>query len=289
MVCPESQYCPYRHFSSMLERTGTDWLIAMFEVYFEDSGTHPGSEIAIAACYVSTKRLWDEFTKEWDNARWEEGFEAFHMAHFLAPKEHGHKPFCDWDNTKKDHVYSRLAKIVNENKRIGIAIAVPKKSYDAVPERIRNYHGHEHYTFAVRMCLLRIAEWRYKCGITLPIQYIFSWEMGRKRKEIESIWENMHPSWQERFGIEPEGVSFQHHEHFKPLQAADILAWQMNNHMRKIWPLGHDTLDVLHHGFRVLREDQEMDLGFFTEEQVQKWVKRIDEDELTNGPYRLGV
>jgi hypothetical protein len=274
----------------MLERTGTDWLIAMFEVYFDDSGTHPQSEIAIAACYISTKRLWDEYVNEWNYVLAEEQCgEAFHMTEFVAKPEHGHKPYCDWDNTKKDRVYARLAKIINDNKRVGIASAVPKKAYDAVPERIRNYHGHEHYTFAVRMCLMRIAEWREKCGITLPMQYVFSWEMGRKRKEIESIWENMHESWQKRFGIEPDGISFQHHEHFKPLQAADILAWQMNNHMRKILPLGHDNMDVLHSGFQVLREDQEMDLGFFTEDQIQKWVERINADEQTGGPYRISI
>jgi hypothetical protein len=263
-------------------------LIAMFQAYFDDSGTNADSEIAVAACYISTNRGWDEFTAEWDEARWQEGFEAFHMAEFVAPREHNHQPFCKWDDTKKDHVYGRLAKIINDNKRIGIASAVPKRAYDSVPERIRNYHGREHYTFAVRMCLLRIAAWRESSGISLPMQYVFDWEMGRKRKEIENIWNNMHESWEKRFGIEPEGYSFQRRHQFKPLQSADILAWQMNNHMRKIFPVGHDSLDVLHPGFQVLREDQEMDLGFFTEEQIKLWVRKIDEDESTGGPYRRG-
>src|SRR5208282_2955541 len=137
----------------MLDRTGTDWLIAMFEAYFDDSGTDPKSDIAIAACYVSTKRAWGEFVDAWDRVKREEGFDAFHMAEFAAPSGQGHKPFCDWDNQKKDRVYGRLARIINENKRIGIASAVPKKFYDALPPLIHKYHGKDHYAFAVRMCL----------------------------------------------------------------------------------------------------------------------------------------
>jgi hypothetical protein len=94
-------YCAYSHFSSILERTGIDWLIAVYETYLDDRGTSAQSDIAIAACYVSTEPSWKRFVKQWDLARYEEGFDAFHMAHFTAPKEQGHKPWCDWDNTKR--------------------------------------------------------------------------------------------------------------------------------------------------------------------------------------------
>jgi hypothetical protein len=250
----------------MLDRTGADWLIAMFEAYFDDSGTDGNSEIAIAACYVSTKRGWDDFVKAWDNARWEEGFDAFHMAHFVAKRDQGHKPFCDWDNHKKSHVYGRLAKIVNENKRIGIAAAVPKATWNRVPERMRQHFGREHYTFAVRMCMQRILDWRERSLITLPIQYVFDWEMKRsaKRVEIEKIMDIIaeNEDAARAFGLERNGSSFQHKEVFKPLQAADILAWQMRCHMDKIFPLGHDDVSLCHPGFRVLREDQKWTSDF---------------------------
>src|SRR5438105_4477190 len=135
----------------------------MFTAYFDDSGTDGNSDIAVAACYISTKRGW--FVEAWDRARWEEGFECFHMAHFLAPAEQNHKPWCDWDNGKKQHVYARLAEIINENKRIGIAVAVPKDIWDSTPEHVRQHYGRQHYTFAVRMCMNRIFRWREASGI----------------------------------------------------------------------------------------------------------------------------
>ncbi len=259
----------------------------MWRVFFDDSGTDGRSEIAVAACYISTQQGWDKFVKEWDRAREEEGFEAFHMAEFVAPREHRHDPWCNWDNDKKERVYNRLARVINANKWIGIASAVPKSAYDTVvPERIRIHHGKQHYTLAVRQCLMQIAKWRHECGISIPMKYVFDWEMQgtEKRLEIDSIWKTMHQSRQRVYGIEPGGMSFQHREIFKPLQAADILAWQMQSHMRKIFPLGHDDLDRTHPGFALLRMDQDMDLGFFTEEQLGKWVRDIDEHESAHGP-----
>ncbi|MBZ5626740.1 MAG: hypothetical protein LAQ69_49895 [Acidobacteriia bacterium] len=167
-------------------------------------------------------------------------------------QEQNHKPWCDWDHNKKVHVYARLAKIINENKRIGIACAVPKVLWDQTPERIRQHWGREHYTFAVRMCMRRIAEWRHKSMISLPVRYIFDWEMGisQKRQEISKIFDiisapsNEHIA--ELFGVEPRGYGFEHKEEFKPLQSADVLAWQMRSHMRTVWPLGHDDKSLCH-------------------------------------------
>jgi hypothetical protein len=260
-------------------------MVTMFEVYFDDSGTDSSSEIAIAACYVSTKRGWDEFTREWDCARNQEGFDEFHMAHFLAPRNQAHKPYCDWDNTKKDHVYARLAKIINENKRIGIACAVPKQLYDdLVPERMRRHHG-GHYPFAVWECIIKLERWREKSLISLPMRVVFDWEEAGspKRKEISQILDTMEKGWAKRLGMEDEdSYSFEHHARSKPLQAADILAWQMNNHMRRIFP-GPDKAESAHEGFKLLREDQEMNLVFFTEENLRAWVKKIEDDEAAHG------
>lgn len=284
----DKEYCAYSHIASMLERTGTNWLIAVYETYLDDSGTNTQSPIAIAAGYVSTELGWKRFVRDWDVARCEEGFDAFHMAEFTAPREQGHRPWCEWDNAKKDRVYKRLATIINENKRIGIGVAVPKKVYDSVPERIRQHYGFEHYTFAVRMFLMRIADWREKSMIALPMQYILDWESleSPKRVEITNTLESVHPKLKSLFGLEDGGYQFQKKKYFKPLQAADILAWQMNTYMPKIYPQGEteeNVTQLLHPGFKMLRVDQEMDLGFFSETNMGAWVARIEEYERIHG------
>lgn len=257
----------------------------MFTTYFDDSGTDNNSEIAIAACYVSTNRGWSDFTDGWDVARAAEEFDVFHMAHFIAKREMKHEPFWRWDNTKKDRVYKRLAGIVNENKRVGIAAAVPKAAWNRAPERIRQFFGHEHYTFAVRACLLRLAEWRKRSFHVPPVRYIFDWEMrdSPKRKEISKLFDFVSQPANEAlaslFGLEPQGFGFEHKEKFKPLQAADILAWQMRCHMEKIWPTQEDDISKCHWGFRLLRDSPDMDLAFFTDAQIEKFVRNVEQLE----------
>jgi len=249
----------------------------MFIAYFDDSGTDATCDIAIAACYVSSKRGWDDFVDEWDRARWEEGFECFHMSDFMAPPSQGKKPWCDWDNTKKDHVYERLGKIINRNKRIGIGVAIPKTLWDEVPDWIRGHYGYQHYTFAVRMCMNAIRKWR--APSKLPVRYTFDWEMQHteKRKEITTLLDVITGQNDQEvanmLGLEPSGYGFEHKEKFKPLQAADILAWQIRSYMRKIWPLGGEDVSLCHPGFELLRKDQSMDLGFFTRENIDTFVR----------------
>lgn len=265
----------------------------MFTAYFDDSGTDGNSDIAVAACYVSTKRGWDDFVTDWDHARTQEGFDVFHMAEFTAPPGQRHEPFCDWGDSKKKHVYGRLAKVINENKRIGIAIAIPKDIYSSrVPERLQRHFGRQHYSFAVRLCMTQIWKWRKDCLISLPTRYVFDWEMQKsgKRQEIEKIFDILsqptNEALAEWYGFEPNGFSFEHKENFKPLQSADILAWQMRSHMRKIWEVGHDDLSLCHPGFMLLREDQEMRLGFMTEAQVNGFVERATQFEKDVEPFR---
>jgi hypothetical protein len=278
-------YCAYSQYAAMLARTDIDWLVSMYETYIDDSGTNAQSEIAIAACYVSTESGWRKFVKEWDIVRTEEGFDAFHMAEFVAPRNQGHRPWCDWDNSKKDRVYHRLAKIINDNKRTGFGSAVPKSIYDTVPQRIRDHYGNEHYTFAVRMCMLQIYLWREKSFNSLPMQYIFDWEKpgSPKHAEITKLMSTIHEKLKPMFGLDAGGFSFQHKEQFKPLQAADVLAWQMNAYIPKIYPEGESNFEKVHPGFRVLRENQDLTLGFYTASNMQGWLDIVLEFEAKHG------
>jgi hypothetical protein len=83
------------------------------------------------------------------------------MSEFVAPNEQGHEPWCNWDNHKKERVFGKVAKIINDNKRIGVGVALPKEVYDdQVPEKIKEHYGREHYSLAVRMCMMEISKWR---------------------------------------------------------------------------------------------------------------------------------
>jgi hypothetical protein len=261
----------------MLERTHVEWWLAMFELelYFDDSGTDSGTPVAVAACYVAKKSQWDEFVRNWDQVMADEGFTMFHMAEFVAKPEMKHKPFCDWSKEKKDRVYRKLASIINTRALKGFAVAVPKQPFDDyVFDEFRLY-AQNHYVFAVKSVMGFIDNWRQQHSITIPMQYVF--ESGTAgESQIEDVWKEclLHKNSEHRYGIIPNGVMFQNKRLFKPLQAADILAWQMQNNMRRTVMEGLDPDHKVHWGFRMLRQDRPMELAFYSREQMRMALER---------------
>jgi hypothetical protein len=100
--------------------------------------------------------------------------------------------------------------------------------------------------------------------------------------------DGVHPDVKPLLGLDGGGYSFQSRKNCKPLQAADILAWQMNRYMPKIYSNGEaeENLDgLLHSGFRILRQGSGNGSWVFTEFNMKAWVKKIEEFEALNGQY----
>lgn len=259
-------------------------MIFEFENYCDDSGTDGNSQIAVAACYVSSKSQWEEFARNWNRVREDEGFDVFHMVEFVAKPKAGHKPFCDWGNVKKERVYAKLASIINTRTRCGFGVAIPKDPFDrAAPQHFLNNYAKDHYTYAVHCCLGLLAAWREQYKITPPIRYVF--DQGSPEEQIRAVWKLLasDPHYAARYGLAPEGCTFEDKKLFKPLQAADILAWQMRNHMRRVILAGKDDVADCHPGFRALRQNRPMRLGFYSEAQMLKVFADLEDYEQIHG------
>jgi len=254
-----------------------------FEIYWDDSGTHKESPIAVAACYVATKEQWDQFKINWDEAREQEGFDVFHMADFMATPEYKREPFCGWDKNKKSRVYFRLASIINTRVRMGFAIAVPKDAYDRyAPERFRKEYADGHYAFAVKTCMGMVNTWHETYAKGQGVQYVFD-NMGKGRGEIGDIWKmaEQEPEEAEKGGFRPGGYSFQSKEFFKPLQAADILAWNMYTAMIDGSQNGKPS--CLRPYFNELTENRPMGISFFDEKEMKDFFDQQEEYETRTG------
>jgi hypothetical protein len=193
----------------------------MFAVYFDDSGTHTESDVAIAACYIGTLDRWELLASDWDSAMKAEGFTKFGMADILG----GKGEFRNWSDTKRDRLIRRLITDICCRASIGVCVSVPKVAYDnAIQGKIRGRFGKFHYTFAVRSCLTQIKGWRERHGITGPMQYVFDRMSQGKGEIIEALEYHLSTGRAQLSGLEREGYSFQDKAGLPPLQAADILA-----------------------------------------------------------------
>ena len=99
----------------------------MFTLYCDDSGTHPKSDVAVAACYVSTVDQWTEFTRNWDEANRRENFGVFHMADFVARQDQFAAP--EWsDRKRRDRTIQALINIIKTRAQMAFAAVVAKSA-----------------------------------------------------------------------------------------------------------------------------------------------------------------
>ena len=184
MSCAQSQpYDGFRHFVLSVNAEAQT-LVPMFTLYCDDSGTHAQSDIAVAGCYIATVDQWKEFKRNWEEINAIENFGIFHMADFAGKYQQFAHP--EWQDAGKcERTIRALISIINTRVNIGICAAVIKSAYDEiVPPDIRERLGQNHYTFAVRMCIAFIHEWREKYGHTEPVQYVFD-RLAKGKGDIE--------------------------------------------------------------------------------------------------------
>lgn len=266
-------------------------LPADYEVYFDDSGTDDKSPVAIAACYVATKDQWDHFTRNWNEIKKLEGFEYFHMTDFMCDQRAGVKPYCEWDEDKRKRVYRKLSTLITIRARMGFALTVGKKDYDElIPEEMRKYGGRSHYVWAARILMGDIARWRAKWGIKRPMQYVFSETPKGKgtRGEILDLMDELkdNPLATEEYGLVKDGLGFQDMRVFPPLQAADILAWNMLDHHLNVMTVSDkDDVRDCSRWFRQLRQCVGTNFGFLTRKQMEEFSQRIEDHKNKTGRY----
>jgi hypothetical protein len=248
----------------------------LITIFFDDSGTHPESSIAIAACYAAKVEQWKEFERNWNDAKRDVTFDTFHMTDFAA----GHGKFAGWSDTKKRNVLTRLCGIINTRVEVGYAVAVPKRIYDAViQEPLRAFCGQFHYTFAVRQCATRIGEWRRKHHKSASMKYIFD-QMGTNqgKGEIMAVMDGAIAKSKREgktTGVPPmTGYSFESKAAILPLQAADILAWTILQQMHKRLSKREITwiAELAWEDLASFRGT--LEASFFTEPQLRDWAEK---------------
>src|SRR5262249_33902640 len=147
----------------------------------------------------------------------------------------------------------------------------------------RREYSDTHYGFAVKTCMGLVDQWHEQYAHGEPVRYVFD-QMGKGKGELEDIWKmiKQEPAAAARGGMRPGGYSFEDKRLFKPLQAADILAWNQHSHMRDVILKGLPDNDPRPY-FSVLRRDRPMKLGFFSDQQIEKMFVQMAEYERQTG------
>ena len=238
---------------------------------------------------MSRRRTVGRFRKNWDRARTDEGFDVFHMAEFVAKPERA-QALLRLGQRQKGARLREAGKHHKHSRTNGVRSCCSQKAVRSVriPRIQRAIRQRSLHLGRKNRCLDRSRTGAQKSGITIPMQYVFD-EGSLGQSQINDIWAQYEQikSAEQKYGIVPNGVMFQDDKFFKPLQAADILAWQVQNHLRRTVLVGRDPddLKLAHSGFKVLRQKRPMDLGFYSTDQIRRVFDKAHEYHKSTGRW----
>ena len=196
--------------------------VAEFTAYFDESGTHEGSEAVAVAGYLSTPELWEKFEVEWREALGDFGIEFFHMTDFAARRQQ----FAGWPEEKRRACLSRLVDITNRHVIASAGTVIPVSDYQAVFSKKADHFVGGPYGVAAMVCFSEMAKMFKLIGVHGQVAYVFeSGAQGSGQVQKAFTWLEQDPGSKAQYRLL--SLSFQNKRQFCPLQAADILAYEL--------------------------------------------------------------
>lgn len=195
------------------------YLMNLIEAYFDESGTHDGSPVMCVAGYLLEAEESKVFTREWNSALSDLGLSHFHMIDCA----HGIEEFGQISKQERIDLVIRLIAIINGRVERGLGAMIVAELYDKImPHQIMG----SAYNYCLWHCLEGTRIWADEISYHGDIAYFF--ESGHKSQSAANRF--MHDAFQSAAEKQPFRYlshSFIDKKKFAPVQAADLLAWQM--------------------------------------------------------------
>jgi hypothetical protein len=203
--------------------------VVILTAYFDESGTHSGSEAVAVAGYVSTPDRWERFGQEWREALAAYNIEYFHMTDFA----NGTNPYKQWPKQKRRHRFERLVSIINKHALASVGIVIPVSFYEsAMSPKAKRISGGP-YGHAVRCCFMDLAKIDRSNVVgheNVWIDYVFEAGVKGSGMIVKTFRESAkNENTRNQFRLH--SIRFEDKRQFVPLQAADILAYELYKHM----------------------------------------------------------
>jgi hypothetical protein len=201
----------------------------MMEAYFDESGTHANSPVMCVAGYLFTEEQALHLDREWAETLTEFGLSCFHMADCA----HGVKEFSNLDGKKRTELVIRLVGIIKRRMEIGIAVSISETDFGRIDAP--NWERGGPYALAALQVLAAVVSWADKYSYTGKISYFF--EAGHKHQSLTNNAINLLRERDQKRGAN----YLRYHSHtfagktdLRPLQAADLLAYEWQKELRRI-------------------------------------------------------
>jgi hypothetical protein len=213
----------------------------MLSCYFDDSGTHTGgksgpSKIVLVGGICGTEARLVGLEKAWQKhldrplCGRKDRLSRFHMAHCHESRGE----FAGWSRTETDYFCHQLQDVIIDA-GVGVyGVACVRQDYDElVPEDVRHFFG-DAESYCITQCYVSALRWARETTFDPQITFVFD----RRTPEIERRTRAVGDTFEKYTIIKPPpqivGTAFLSSQAIRPLQAADLVAWEIYQHALQI-------------------------------------------------------
>jgi Protein of unknown function (DUF3800) len=205
-------------------------ILVLLSAYFDDSGTDSGNSSLVIAGFASTVEQWILFDRDWLEAQTDFGAPPFH-AKFFDDARRGHGPYKTWPEAKRRDYLDRLLGIISRRTRKSFATILSKDDFEAVvsANSVLCEYYYAPFTFSCVNCIHQVCDWRNEYYGNTPLGFFFD----EGHKNIGQLREVAKRALL-RSDFMIERVTSGDDETLPPLQAADLLAFELCSESRAV-------------------------------------------------------
>ena len=202
----------------------------MFVAALDASGSED-SAVFVVAGFVAPESAWKDFRREWQDRLDRDSLPYFHMREYA----HSVGPWKSWkgDERRRRTLYCDLMSIIagTVSLKVGSVIAISRLK--RIPQDLRDHFHFGKYSLAARTVAADIRRWASRERITTPIEMVF--EDGDKGKgDLLAVLENDQLPAPRFRGKVDRVTATGAAPGYLPLQAADIIAYEIYNAAEKV-------------------------------------------------------
>jgi hypothetical protein len=193
--------------------------------YFDDSGSHTSSDIVVMAGLFGYPNQWDYLSELWVKTLAAPCPSKLPLARFhMSSCQAGDEEFLGWKRLECDFLVDELIEIIRKSGVYGFGGALPRKHYDElVTGDLRRATG-DPETACIINCFVKLVRFAQQITPDKEIAFIFDDRPQQERNvaRIQGVYKGVNEA-----GVEITSVTFGSSKKILPLQAADLLAWEI--------------------------------------------------------------
>ena len=201
----------------------------MTHVFLDDSGKFSDSDFVCLAGYIADDDGWNSLCADWGTLLSKHKIPFIHMKDMVALR--GPYENLGWTHEQRDAVLSEFIDTIRKHVIAGFGVGVAAKYLRSMEKEARRVIG-DPYLLCFQRILRRVIGKLREIGYTGPITAVFD-DCEEYSVRCYRMWSALRTHAPELALLMP-SITFADDVMFYPLQAADILAWETNKHLRQM-------------------------------------------------------